>query len=270
MQTSITKQTTAETKGANYAENGIIYQSCCTSFGKAKDSLQNLGDSIIKAIEHRIWLGFLHPQTGKFCSFTHTDPDTGEIDDRISFKLFLASDPKIGGLGLTDLNLLESGIKDNPKCLNAVMPLLTDGDSIREANRILEGQGKQPIMQFGKKKEYALKRIYNAPEPLKTLIIDNDIPQVTSLRMVTQLEKLYADHPNFDAITQQLDRLTDSDLDRDEIILKIHEILGLSTQKNLRIFLDSPEDIAKKLQKEIPADTLKTVLDTLQELLKDK
>ena len=270
----------AEAKGkaglespGNYSENGLIYQSCLKKFEKAKDSLQNLGDEMIKAIEKRIWLGFLHPQSGQFCSFIHKDED-GNIDESISFKLWLASDPKVGGLGISELSTLDSMLRGNQKAMNLLLPMLTDGDSIRQANQILASQGKPPIIKFCRQKEYQLKKIASAPEHLRIFIQLHDLPRASCSRIINKYESLFEELENFhieieeplNAIISKYRKPADK-IQKRQILAEIEQLLGIDHQI-LKLDISDPSQLAQKLSEHIPdKEKIKELISQLELIL---
>lgn len=257
-------------QAGGYAENGLIYQSCMKKYSQAKDKLLDLGEEMIKAIEKKIWLGFLHPQSGQFCSFISHDED-GKINDEISFKLWLASDPKAGGLGITDLSIFSGMLKQNKRAMNLILPMIADGQSIREANRILESQGQAPILQFGRQKEYQLKKISQAPDSLRSFIILHDLPQYFASKAVNKFNEAFPEHPglgdDLEAIIAKYPKPARNKKGRKEIIMALEECLGMDQNIQLRLSINNPEQMAQKIAGAIEKEKIKALIQNLEEIL---
>lgn len=271
IQAEVKEKSLARKDSGNYSENGLIYQSCLKKYSLAKEKLMDLGEEMIRAIEKKVWLGFLHPASGQFCSFIAYD-EAGQVSDSISFKLWLASDPKVGGLGIQDLSVLSGMLKQNKKSMARILPMLADGDSIREANKILESQGQAPLMEFGKQKEYYLKKINAGPENFKNFIALQDIPLYFACTATGQYLSKIGDNPELEKrLNQVIAKYPDECPEKKkEIIQEIEIALGMDQVIQLRLIRNKPEQMAQKIAENIEKDQIQELISQLESILDEE
>ena len=258
-----TIQADTEMEGGDYAKNGKIYKELLTDYRQLKKSSGLFTDSLIQAIENRIWLGFINPQTNKFCSFIAHNPD-GTIDEQTSFKLWLATGEKQGGMGVRDLAELGDLCSGNPLLLERVFPLISDCGTVAKANLIL-GDEAEPIQKMSKDKSVFLNALLHAPTIIRSFYYDIGLPQKfihQCLRELADMEGM-----EYDDIIAQLEAL-DADMKKQDLIQAIADIIGVSRIYKVALDFSDPVTSAKKIYERCSdRESIKALIDHLTSLL---
>lgn len=251
----------------NYAKNGMIYKDLCKVFRHTQESINDFTELLLDAIQNKIWLGFINPVSGEFCSFIHHKAD-GSIDEKVSFKLWLATGEKKGGLGITDISQLASLCANDKNICDQVFPLLADNGSVFVTNKLREAQGEPPIKKVSKARQHFLKKIQTAPEIVKYFFFDLDLPQSFILNVLSKLEELPEETQA--EIIDKLDDLQD-DLN---VIANKHEmeeliagVVGFKLRYSVTLDFDNIDYTAKKICEVSDKDGIKLLIEQLQNLL---
>lgn len=229
---------------ANYSENGVIFANLIDSLESVRESRENFSKFLYEAISHKIWLGFVNPINGRLCSFIHKS-DEGEIDHSVSFKLWVSSGTKKGGLGFTSLDDLEVLLKHDRKALELALPYMVDFCSIRRANELREANGESPLMKLEYKKQYYLSQLLKAPPEFATLHYDHKMPFSLSSRCASTYLKMGADEqPQF---LSEVNRLRQSVSDKNELQDKLSELFEIPNLKIIHVDISDSYKTAKAL-----------------------
>jgi hypothetical protein len=235
----------SEIDPSSFSENGLIFKSLSEKFKTLNKASEDFSEVLKEAIVNKIWLGFINPSNGKLCSFVYRDAD-GNINHSLSFKMWLSTGAKAGGLGVTDLNILESLCRGNKQAYSLVVPLILDSKSIREANRIREDNGEIPLLKISRNREIALKKIHQAPAEFMDLNIEYGIPYL----FVAKMADVYFESSHQDKIhllSGVKNLLEKSSTSRDEIHSELADMFGLPFLKNVKLDLADPVSSAQKL-----------------------
>lgn len=251
----------------DYAKNGMIYKDLCKVFRHTQESMKDFTELLLNAIQNKIWLGFINPASGEFCSFVHNKAD-GSIDEQVSFKLWLATGEKKGGLGITDIAQLASLCANDKNICNQVFPLLADNGSVGTTNKLREAQGEPPINKVSKAKQYFLKKIQVAPEIIKYFFFDLDLPQSFILTVLGKLEE-YPEEKQGEII-EKLEELQD-DLNlianKQDMQELIADVMGFKLRYSVTLDFDNIDYTAKRIYAISDEAGIKLLIEQLQNLL---
>lgn len=256
----------SEMTAGDYKQNGTTYKELIKAFHLAQRSTEDFTELLLSAIEDRIWLGFINPSTGKFCSFIAHYAD-GTIDEATSFKLWLATGEKQGGLGITDIGDLASLCTADQECLEQLYPLLADNGSVRKAN-LLRGDTDTPIKKIAKSKQLFFNKIEQAPAVLKYFYFDLHLSKTFIMRAMINLEMV--DAREYDAVLINLEHLKEDsgEMHREDLIDQISEIIGFTNPQKISLDFADPGMTAKKLYHSARnKESLRELINELQALL---
>lgn len=223
--------------------NGKIFKSLSDNLTRVTKASEDFIKLFGEAVSKKIWMGFVHPKTGELCSFIHRDAD-GNVDDSLSFKMWVASGQERGGLGIDNFGLIENLLKGNQQIFNQVIPLLIDPASIRQANQIRESQGQPPLVKLNREKEFYLKRITTAPNPRFSEWYQRGLP----VKLIGQCANLYIKSNSKEQleIDLHLDQIA-REKANDAIASKLAELFEVSLSKSITINLQDAYLSAKKI-----------------------
>lgn len=253
---------------ANYSENGIIFANLIDALNEYRTSKESFCEFLKQAIQHKIWLGFLNPVNGKFVSFIHK-LESGEIQESVSFKLWIASSPKKGGLGFSSLEDLEQLIKGDRLTSELALPLMLDNHSIAQVNQVREAQGEPPLIKISSSKQHYLRKCSEAPKEFSMLRYDKGLPLELVARCVGNYEKLSEESQ--EVVINELRGLIDRCSDKSDLEEKASELFNVPCRRMMCITVGDAGQIARALYKTVKEDgaLIKEVIEKLFDIIND-
>lgn len=254
---------------ADYSNNGLIFKNLSEKFNTLNKASEDFSEVLKEAIKNKIWLGFINPSNGKLCSFVYRDSD-GNINHSLSFKMWLSTGTKAGGLGVTDLNIIESLCRGNKQAYSLVVPMILDAKSIREANRIREDNGEIPLLKISKNREIALKKIHQLPPEFMDLNIEFGVPY----GFVGKMADVYNESSHQEQIrfVGDMKKLLETNYSKDEVMEQLARMFDLPLEKNIKLDLADPLRSAQKLigLAHHDKDVIKDLADKLLTLIEEE
>lgn len=236
-------QTEVDATTSDLSGNGKIFKSLTDGLTKVSRASEDFIKIFGEAVSRKIWLGFIHPVSGEICSFIHRDSE-GNVDDSLSFKMWVASGRDRGGLEIDNFGLIENLLRGNKEVFNQVIPLLIDPASIKQANSIRESQGQAPLIKLSREKEFYLKRITSAPNPRFSEWYQKGLPH----KLIGQCANLYIKSNTDERMEIDLHLEQIAKEKADEVITsKLAELFELSITKQVSINFSDPYISAKKI-----------------------
>lgn len=231
-----------------FAQNGKLWQKIVSQLSTTRKNLEGLGELLGDAVSRKIWLGFIHPKTGKLCNFAYTNSD-GEVDDSLSFKMWLSTAPERGGLGIDDLSIVESSIRHDPALKAQIIPMIVDGHNIALANRIRKENGEPPLLALNSSKAATIRKLTNAPEIFSKFYESRKIQRDFLLHSLNHYNNLPDEQQAtaLETLETIFERCTDDD-DPTATALTISRLLGSNYFKSVTLYSDpakSAQNIAK-------------------------
>lgn len=235
-------------------ENGNLFKRLSGSWQEMINQSEELSSLFGEAIAKKIWLGFVHPDTGRIASFIYRD-NNGDVSDALSFKMWVSASPAKGGLGIDNLGLIENLLRGNQRVFDQVLPLLLDEKSIKKANEIREAQGEKPLQMMGYSKRHYLDKITKAPHPAFSELYQKNLPfQIVGRSADAYLKLSEAERQD---INGDLEKIAKSN-NKNEIINELAFLFEIPLAKTIRINISDPYCAAKQIfdaiGKEVPED----------------
>jgi hypothetical protein len=258
-----------ETSKINYAQNGIIFANLVDSLNDYRSSKEAFCDFLRQAIINKIWLGLVHPSTGKFISFIHKT-EAGEINDSVSFKLWIASSPKKGGLGFSSLEELEQMIKGDLPTSELAVPLMLDNHSVNQVNRLREAEGEPPLIRMSSSKQCYLKKCAEGPREFSRLRYERGLPLEFTSRCIDSYSKLIEESQ--EVAISELSGLIERCKDKAELEEKTAELFGITYRKMLTVDVGNPSQIARSIYKTVKEDVamIKEIVAQLELIISEE
>lgn len=240
MAKKITSEITSEN---DMIGNGRIFQRLSGSWQKMINQSEELSSLFGEAIAKKIWLGFVHPGTGQICSFIYRDAE-GDVNDALSFKMWVSASPAKGGLGIDNLGLIENLLRGNQRVFDQVLPLLLEKESIKKANEIRISQGEKPLQIMGETRQHYLGKITKAPHPAFSALYQKNLPfQIVGRSADAYLKLSEAERQD---INGDLEKIAKSN-NKNEIINELAFLFEIPLAKTIRISVSDPYCAAKQI-----------------------
>lgn len=252
-----------EASNTTLADNGKLWEKILKEYNTSRQSLDNLGRLLGEAVDRKIWLGMINPKTGRLCNFSYTN-GSGELDHSLSFKMWLSTSPERGGLGISDLSIVESAIKKDQELKAKIIPLIVDKKSILLANKIRSENGEPPLLSLNPTKEGFLRRLGTFPPVFTTLLELKKVHRDFLMCAMGAYDRL-PENRKPEAVAQLEYLLENSDgVDRTEISLKISRIVESDYFKAVKLSRNDLHQSAQKIVEFYDDDPT-----TLRELAKE-
>lgn len=245
----------------SYKDKGIIFAALLDSLEDLLSSRENFCSFLRQAILNKLWLGFVHPRSGKLISFMHRGND-GEVDDSVSFKLWVSASPKKGGLGINSMDELEQLTRLDRATAEMVIPLILDQGSIRRANDLRAIENEPPLLKLNDSKAYLLKKTSEAPAEFAFLRYAMKMSLDFVGRCSVSFLKL--NPPEQAESLATLGNLIESHRDNRRLLEeKVSELFGVPVMRMVSLNLSDPYLAAKSISRNLDKTAIREIAESL-------